>query len=43
LVIRDARSEEIALFRHALIAPLVLEVLRRGKLLAAPREIAARQ
>jgi putative transposase len=39
----DARSEKIALFRYALIAPLVLEVLPRGELTRRAEEIAARQ
>lgn len=38
----DARAEKIALFRYALIAPLVLEVLPRGELTRRAEEIAAR-
>ena len=39
----DARAEKIALFRYALIAPLVLEVLPRGELTRRAEEIAARK
>jgi putative transposase len=39
----DARAEEIALFRYALIAPLVLEILPRGELTRRAEEIAARK
>lgn len=39
----DARSERIALFRYALIAPLVVETLPRGELTRRAEEIAARQ
>ena len=39
----DARTEKIALFRYALIAPLVLEVLPRGELTRRAEEIAARR
>jgi transposase InsO family protein len=42
LVIMDARAEKIALFRYALIAPLVLEALPRGELTRRAEEIAAR-
>ncbi|HYY72979.1 MAG TPA: DDE-type integrase/transposase/recombinase [Candidatus Bathyarchaeia archaeon] len=42
LVIMDARAEKIALFRYALVAPLVLEVLPRGELTRRAEEIAAR-
>jgi hypothetical protein len=42
LVIMDARAEKIALFRYALIAPLVLEMLPRGELTRRAEEIAAR-
>lgn len=38
----DARAERIALFRYALIAPLVLEMLPRGELTRRAEEIAAR-
>ena len=38
----DPKSEKIALFRYALIAPLVLEVLPHGELTRRAREIAAR-
>lgn len=38
----DARAEKIALFRYALIAPLVLETLPRGELTRRAEEIAAR-
>ena len=38
----DTRAEKIALFRYALIAPLVLEVLPRGELTRRAEEIAAR-
>lgn len=38
----DARAEKIALFRYALIAPLVLELLPRGELTRRAEEIAAR-
>jgi transposase InsO family protein len=39
----DAKAEKIALFRYALIAPLVLEALPRGELTRRAQEIAARQ
>jgi putative transposase len=39
----DPRAEKIALFRYALIAPLVLEVLPRGELTRRAEEIAARK
>jgi len=39
----DARAEKIALFRYALIAPLVLEMLPRGELTRRAEEIAARK
>lgn len=39
----DAKAEKIALFRYALVAPLVLEVLPRGELTRRAQEIAARQ
>lgn len=39
----DAKAEKIALFRYALIAPLVLEPLPRGELTRRAEEIAARQ
>lgn len=39
----DARAEKIALFRYALIAPLVLEKLPRGELTRRAEEIAARK
>lgn len=38
----DAKAEKIALFRYALIAPLVLEPLARGELTRRAQEIAAR-
>src|ERR1700747_1653386 len=38
----DARAEKIALFRYALIAPLVLETLPRGDPTRRAEEIAAR-
>ena len=38
----DAKAEKIALFRYALIAPLVLEPLPRGELTRRAEEIAAR-
>jgi hypothetical protein len=38
----DAKAEKIALFRYALIAPLVLETLPRGELTRRAEEIAAR-
>ena len=38
----EPKSEKIALFRYALIAPLVLEVLPHGELTRRAREIAAR-
>ena len=38
----DPKSEKIALFRYALIAPLALEVLPHGELTRRAREIAAR-
>jgi putative transposase len=39
----DARAEKIALFRYALVAPLVLETLPRGELTRRAEEIAARK
>ena len=39
----DSRAEKIALFRYALVAPLVLEVLPRGELTRRAEEIAARK
>jgi putative transposase len=39
----DEKSEKIALFRYALVAPLVLEALPRGELTRRAEEIAARQ
>jgi putative transposase len=39
----DAKAEKTALFRHGLIAPLVLEVLPRGELTRRAEEIAVRQ
>ena len=39
----EARAEKIALFRYALIAPLVLEKLPRGELTRRAEEIAARK
>jgi putative transposase len=39
----DAQAEKIALFRYALVAPLVLETLPRGELTRRAEEIAARQ
>lgn len=38
----DAKAEKIALFRYALVAPLVLETLPRGELTRRAQEIAAR-
>jgi hypothetical protein len=38
----DAQAEKIALFRYALIAPLVLQTLPRGELTRRAEEIAAR-
>lgn len=38
----DAKAEKIALFRYAVIAPLVLETLPRGELTRRAEEIAAR-
>src|SRR5438094_1384617 len=38
----DAKGEKIALFRYALVAPLVLEALPRGELTRRAEEIAAR-
>jgi putative transposase len=38
----DSRTEKIALFRYALIAPLVLETLPRGELTRRAEEIAGR-
>jgi transposase InsO family protein len=43
VVIMDARAEKIALFRYALIAPLVLEMLPHGELTRRAEEIAARK
>jgi len=39
----DARAEKIALFRYALVAPLVLETLPRGELTRRAEEIAGRK
>jgi hypothetical protein len=39
----DARAEKIALFRYALIAPVVLEMLPHGELTRRAEEIAARK
>jgi transposase InsO family protein len=39
----DSQAEKIALFRYALVAPLVLETLPRGELTRRAEEIAARQ
>jgi transposase InsO family protein len=39
----DAQAEKVALFRYALVAPLVLETLPRGELTRRAEEIAARQ
>jgi putative transposase len=39
----DAQAEKVALFRYALVAPLVLEILPRGELTRRAEEIAARQ
>jgi putative transposase len=38
----DAKAEKLALFRYALIAPLVIEALPRGELTRRAQEIAAR-
>jgi putative transposase len=38
----DAKAEKLALFRYALIAPLVIETLPRGELTRRAQEIAAR-
>ena len=38
----DAKAEKIALFRYALVAPLVLESLPHGELTRRAEEIAAR-
>lgn len=38
----DAKAEKIALFRYALVAPLVLEALPRGELTRRAEEIAVR-
>lgn len=38
----DAKAEKIALFRHAIVAALVLETLPRGELTGRAEEIAAR-
>jgi putative transposase len=38
----DAKAEKIALFRYALVAPLVFETLPRGELTRRAEEIAAR-
>jgi len=38
----DAKAEKLALFRYAVIAPLVLEALPRGELTRRAQEIAAR-
>ena len=39
----DAKSEKLALFKYALIAPLVIEALPRGELTRRAEEIAGRQ
>jgi transposase InsO family protein len=39
----NARAEKLALFRYALVGPLVLETLPRGELTRRAREIAARR
>jgi len=38
----DAKAEKLALFRYALIAPLVIEILPRGELTRRAQEVAAR-
>lgn len=38
----DAKAEKIALFRYAIVAPLVLKTLPRGELTGRAEEIAAR-
>ncbi len=38
----DAKAEKLALFRYAVIAPLILEALPRGELTRRAQEIAAR-
>lgn len=38
----DSKAEKLALFRYALIAPLVIETLPRGQLTRRAEEIAAR-
>jgi putative transposase len=38
----DAKAEKLALFRYALIAPLVIEILPRGELTRRAQEIASR-
>ncbi|HEX2666293.1 MAG TPA: hypothetical protein VHM93_25915 [Candidatus Acidoferrum sp.] len=38
----DAKAEKLALFKYALIAPLVIEILPRGELTRRAEEIAAR-
>ena len=38
----DAQAEKVALFRYALVAPLVLETLPRGELTRRAQEIATR-
>jgi putative transposase len=38
----DAKAEKLALFRYAVIAPLILETLPRGELTRRAQEIAAR-
>ena len=38
----DSKAEKLALFRYALIAPLVIEILPRGQLTRRAEEIAAR-
>src|SRR6516164_8571045 len=38
----DSKAEKLALFRYALIAPLVIETLPRGELTRRAEEIAAR-
>ncbi|HEX7972028.1 MAG TPA: DDE-type integrase/transposase/recombinase [Thiobacillus sp.] len=39
----DDKAEKIALFRYALVAPLVIDVLPRGELTRRAQEIASRQ
>jgi hypothetical protein len=38
----DSKAEKLALFRYALIAPLVIESLPRGELTRRAQEIASR-